>query len=44
MRLEIARWVADGRSDRALRTYVERYGRKVLVDPRTIPDWWTPWI
>lgn len=45
MRIEIARWVAAGRTDREiLETYVEQYGSKVLVDPRTIPGWWTPWI
>ena len=30
-----------------LDTYVQRYGSKVLVDPRTIPGWWTsrvPWL
>jgi cytochrome c-type biogenesis protein CcmH/NrfF len=45
MRLEIARWVAAGRTDREiLDTYVQQYGSKVLVDPRTIPGWWAPWI
>jgi len=45
MRLEIEKWVAGGRSDGdILGTYVERYGSKVLVDPRSIPGWWTPWI
>ena len=45
MRLEIAKWVAEGRTDREiLDTYVSQYGSKVLVDPRTIPAWWTPWI
>ena len=45
MRVEIAKWVAGGRSDSdILGTYVERYGSKVLVDPRTRPGWWTPWI
>jgi cytochrome c-type biogenesis protein CcmH/NrfF len=45
MRLEIARWVAEGRTDQEiLDTYVRQYGAKVLVDPRTIPAWWTPWI
>jgi cytochrome c-type biogenesis protein CcmH/NrfF len=45
MRLEIARWVAAGRTDaEILSTYVTLYGAKVLVDPRTKPEWWTPWI
>ena len=45
MRLEIARWVAEGKSDEAiLSAYVERYGAKVLVDPRTRPSWWMPLI
>ena len=45
MRIEIARWVADGRTDQQiLGTYVQLYGSKVLVDPRTAPAWWTPWI
>jgi cytochrome c-type biogenesis protein CcmH/NrfF len=45
MRIEIAKWVAEGRSDQQiLDTYVRQYGGKVLVDPRTIPAWWTPWI
>ena len=45
MRLEIAKWVAEGRSDREiLGAYVQQYGAKVLVDPRTRPAWWMPWI
>lgn len=45
MRLEIDKWVAEGRTDREiLGTYVNLYGAKVLVDPRTKPEWWTPWI
>jgi cytochrome c-type biogenesis protein CcmH/NrfF len=45
MRIEIARWVTDGRTDQQiLGTYVQLYGSKVLVDPRTAPAWWTPWI
>ncbi len=45
MRIEIAKWVAAGRTDQEiLATYVQQYGSKVLVDPRTIPAWWTPWI
>ena len=48
MRLEIARWVAMGKSDREiLDTYVGLYGSEVLVDPRTVPrGWWPffPWL
>ena len=45
MRLEIARWVAAGKTDQdILDTYVRQYGSRVLVDPRTKPGWWTPWI
>ena len=45
MRIEIAKWVAEGRTDQEiLDTHVRQYGRKVLVDPRTIPGWWTPWV
>ncbi len=45
MRLEIAKWVISGKSDQEiLGAYVQEYGAKVLVDPRTIPAWWTPWI
>jgi cytochrome c-type biogenesis protein CcmH/NrfF len=45
MRLEIAKWVAAGKSDQAiLDTYVGLYGSKVLVDPRTMPRGWTPFV
>ena len=45
MRLEIANWVAAGKSDQAiLDTYVGLYGSKVLVDPRTMPRGWTPFV
>jgi cytochrome c-type biogenesis protein CcmH/NrfF len=45
MRIEIAHWVSAGWSDgEILDTYVRRYGSKVLVDPRTAPGWWTPWV
>jgi len=48
MRLEIAKWVAAGRSDREIiDTYVSLYGSKVLVDPRTLPRGWIlvfPWF
>jgi cytochrome c-type biogenesis protein CcmH/NrfF len=45
MRIEIAKWVAAGKTDREiLDAYVERYGAKVLIDPRTAPAWWAPWI
>jgi cytochrome c-type biogenesis protein CcmH/NrfF len=45
MRLQIANWVAMGKSDQAiLDTYVGLYGSKVLVDPRTVPRGWTPFV
>jgi cytochrome c-type biogenesis protein CcmH len=45
MRLEIAKWVAAGKSDQEiLDTYAGLYGRKVLVDPRTMPRGWTPFF
>ena len=45
MRLEIAKWVAIGKSDREIiDTYVGLYGSKVLVDPRTVPRGWTPFF
>jgi cytochrome c-type biogenesis protein CcmH/NrfF len=45
MRLEIAKWVAAGRSDREIiDTYVGLYGSKVLVDPRTVPRGWMPFF
>ena len=45
MRVEIAKWVSEGKTDREiLDAYVRQYGSAVLVDPRTIPGWWTPWI
>jgi len=45
MRLQIAKWVAAGKSDRdILDTYVGLYGGKVLVDPRTAPRWWMQWV
>jgi cytochrome c-type biogenesis protein CcmH len=48
MRLEIADWVAAGKSDQEiLGTYVQRYGARVLVDPSTKPGpWmmWAPWV
>ena len=47
MRVEIAKWVEQGRTDeKILDTYAKRYGAKVLVDPNTIPKGWTlvvPW-
>ena len=43
MRLEIAEWVAAGKSDQEiLSTYVRLYGPEVLVDPRTVPHGWLP--
>ena len=45
MRLEIAKWVAEGKSDQEiLDTYTGLYGSKVLVDPRTAPQGWTPFF
>ena len=45
MRLEITKWVAAGKSDQEiLDTYAGLYGRKVLVDPRTMPRGWTPFF
>jgi cytochrome c-type biogenesis protein CcmH/NrfF len=45
MRIEIANWVAESRTDQEiLDTYVQQYGSRMLVDPRTIPGWWTPWV
>ena len=45
MRLEIAKWVAEGKSDQSiLDTYAGLYGSKVLVDPRTMPRGWTPFL
>ena len=45
MRVEIAKWVAAGKTDQEiLNTYVGLYGAKVLVDPRTAPRWWMQWV
>jgi cytochrome c-type biogenesis protein CcmH len=45
MRLEIAKWVAAGKSDQEiLDTYAGLYGSKVLVDPRTMPRGWVPFF
>lgn len=45
MRVEIAKWVAVGKSDQEiLNTYVGLYGAKVLVDPRTAPRLWMQWV
>jgi cytochrome c-type biogenesis protein CcmH/NrfF len=45
MRLEIAKWVAMGKSDKEiLDAYVGVYGSKVLVDPRTVPRGWMPFF
>jgi hypothetical protein len=42
MRVEIAKWVEQGRTDEEiLDTYAARYDAKVLVDPNTIPNGWT---
>ena len=48
MRLEIAKWVEQGRSDEEiLAEYQGRYGAKVMVDPRSLPRQWSylvPWM
>jgi cytochrome c-type biogenesis protein CcmH/NrfF len=45
IRIEIGKWVAGGKADQEiLDTYVRRYGSRVLVDPRTKPGWWIPWV
>ena len=45
MRLEIAKWVAAGKTDQEiLDAYAAQYGRKVLVDPRTLPRLWMQWV
>ena len=48
MRLEITKWVSAGKTDeQILHEYVNRYGSKVMVDPRTRPAawiWWVPWL
>ncbi len=45
MRLEIARWVAMGRTDQEiLDAYARQYGAKVLADPRTQPTMWMRWV
>ncbi|MFB3779311.1 MAG: cytochrome c-type biogenesis protein CcmH [Bryobacteraceae bacterium] len=48
MRAEIARWVAEGKSDREIiDTYKQRYGARVLVEPEGT-QWWlmqvVPWV
>ena len=45
MRIEIAKWVTAGKTDREiLGAYIDLYGSKVLVDPRSKPGAWTPWV
>ena len=45
MRLEIAKSVTAGKPDQEiLDTYAGLYGSKVLVDPRTMPRGWTPFV
>jgi cytochrome c-type biogenesis protein CcmH/NrfF len=47
IRLEIARSVDQGKADdEILAAYVSQYGKKVLVDPKTLPRSWMlviPW-
>ncbi len=48
MKVEIARWVAEGKSDEEItETYKQRYGTRVLVEPEGPLWWWMhviPWI
>jgi cytochrome c-type biogenesis protein CcmH len=45
MKVEIAKFVAAGKSDREiLDGYASLYGSKVLVDPRTQPHDWVPFV
>jgi cytochrome c-type biogenesis protein CcmH/NrfF len=48
MKVEIARWVAEGKSDREITdTYKQRYGARVLVEPEGAQWWWMhviPWV
>ncbi len=45
MRLEIVKWVAQGKSDQEiLKTYTALYGNEVLVNPRTVPRGWMPFF
>jgi cytochrome c-type biogenesis protein CcmH len=41
MRVEIARFVAEGKSDREILDYYKaRYGERVLVEPEGAKWWW----
>lgn len=48
MKLEIARWIAEGKSDaEILRIYRERYGDRVVTVPEKEPSAWVqafPWL
>lgn len=47
MRLEIARWVEEGRTEREIiDSYVERYGGKVVANYAPTPSWaqYVPWL
>lgn len=48
MRLEIAAWVTDGKSDREIvDAYKQRYGMRVLTEPEGPAWWWSylvPWF
>jgi cytochrome c-type biogenesis protein CcmH/NrfF len=48
MKAEIARWVAEGRSDREIiDTYRQQYGARILVEPEGAQFWWMniiPWV
>lgn len=48
MRLEIAAWVTEGKSDREiLDAYKQLYGMRVLTEPEGLAWWWSnlvPWF
>jgi cytochrome c-type biogenesis protein CcmH len=48
MKMEVARWVAEGKSDEEiLGTYRERYGVRVVIPPEPDPSAWiriVPWL
>ena len=48
MKLEIARWAGEGKSDaEILNIYRARYGDRVVTAPETPPSWWVqafPWL
>jgi cytochrome c-type biogenesis protein CcmH/NrfF len=48
MKAEIRAWVTEGKTDREiLDTYIQRYGKRVLVEPEGAAWWWMhviPWV